>query len=166
VLDRLVQGTRLAERVSHDPDAFHALRTMLRGVLHDQLENRVMSHFLAGRIAGSEELQQQRDTLYALLNETVQRAQSAGQLRPDVAVSDIRMALMAISRVASSASPVGQTLVVRFLDIVLDGLRAPAHSKLAGRAPTIAESETAFNPGSASSPGPLHRGRRRWPVET
>jgi hypothetical protein len=152
--------------VSSDPDAFHALRSVLRAVLHGQLENRVLAHFLAGRIAASPELQEQRDILYNLLNETVHRAQREGQLRPDVGVSDIRMALMAISRVASSDSETGRTLVQRFLDIVLDGLRAPGHSTLAGRPPSIAESEAAFSPPKDAGTGTLRRGRRRWPVET
>ena len=93
-------------------------------------------------------------------------SQRDGRLRPDVGVSDIRMALMAISRVASSDSELGRTLVQRFLDIVLDGLRAPGHSTLAGQPPSIAESEDAFSPPGEAGSRTLRRGRRRWPVET
>ena len=168
VLERLKQGTRHAQRVSQADDAWESLEAVMRGVIDHQLENRVLSHFLAGRIAGSPELRAQRDELYSLLAIVVKRAQADGQLRPDVGISDIRMALMAMSRVASNDSPVSRKLVLRLMQVILDGLRAPGRTALTGRAPSITKSEEAFaapTVGSSAPSGPLRRGRRRWPTE-
>jgi AcrR family transcriptional regulator len=168
VLERLQQGTRHALRAAAEDDAWGALEGVMRGVVDHQLENRVLSHFLAGRIAGSEELREQRDELYSLLAIVIRRAQKAGQLRADVGISDIRMAMMAISRVASSDSRAARDLVVRFFQVILDGLRAPARTALPGSPPSISKSEEAFStaaPGGSAVPGPLRRGRRRWPDE-
>ena len=168
VLERLKQGTRHAQRVSQSEDAWESLEAVMRGVIDHEIENRVLSHFLAGRIAGSPELRAQRDELYTLLGIVVKRAQADGQLRPDVGISDIRMALMSMSRVASNDSPVTRRLVLRLMQILLDGLRAPGFTTLAGRAPSISKSEEAFSSpnGDRNVPsGPLRRGRRRWPTE-
>ena len=168
VLERLKQGTRHAQRVAQADDAWESLEAVMRGVIDHEIENRVLSHFLAGRIAGSPELLAQRDELYSLLGIVVNRAQADGQLREDVGISDIRMALMAMSRVASNGSPVSRKLVLRLMQVILDGLRAPGHTTLPGRAPSITKSEEAFaapSAGSDGASGPLRRGRRRWPTE-
>jgi AcrR family transcriptional regulator len=162
VLDRLTSAARAARKIVDAPDAWDALVRLIRSITDVQLENRVLSQFMGGRIAGSPELQEQRDIVYGILETVVERAKHDGQLRDDVNVADIRMIMMALAHVASSDSPLAQLLVMRYLGVVIDGLRAPAGSELPGPPLSIADSEDAFRVPS-SGERVLRRGRRSWP---
>ncbi|MCW2750855.1 MAG: putative tetR family transcriptional regulatory protein [Aeromicrobium sp.] len=166
VLERLSTGASGAQRVSEIDDAWEALTKMLEWIARRQLENRVVSQFLGGRITGSAELHEQRDRLYASVEEVVKKAQRAGQMRKDVRVSDIRMIMVSIAAIASTDSPLTNRLVQRYLAVVLDGLRAPGHTKLAGPPLTIAESEEVINPPARAgkTPSAMRRGRSGWPT--
>lgn len=162
VLDRLTSASEAVGKTAEAPDAWKALVRLIGSIANVQLENRVLSQFLGGRIAGSPELQQQRDVFYDVLERVVERAQRDGKLRRDVNVADIRMTMMALAHVASSESPLAQRLVLRYLGVVIDGLRAPAESELPGPPLTIAESEDAFRGHSPAVE--MRRGRRPWPT--
>jgi AcrR family transcriptional regulator len=167
VEDRLRQSYRGAEIAALADDPWEALVGMIRWITEQQLENQILSQFLAGRIAGSPDLQKRRDDLYELLGDLVKRASRAGDLRSDVGTSDIRMVMMSICNIATTDDPIARRLVVRYLGIVIDGLRSPAQSKLEGRPLTIPESEAAFaNTTGSGNAGKqaLRRGRRTWPT--
>jgi AcrR family transcriptional regulator len=122
LLDRLEGATHVATKAAAEPDAWQALIELMNGITVRQLENRVLSQFLGGRIAGSEELQRQRDVVYGVLNKIVIRAKRAGHLRKDVNISDIRLIMTSIAQLSASDSKVAQRLVKRHIGILLDGL--------------------------------------------
>lgn len=162
VQERLQSALRAIEIVeAKDLAAWEALVKLIRSIVDHQMENRVLSQFLGGRIAGSEDLQEQRDLVYAGFDRLIERAKRAGDLRPDVGVSDIRLLMVSISHLSTNTAPLTRRLVLRHLGIMIDGLRAPARSVLEGQPLTIGESEVAF--ATSGSPRAFRRGRPPWP---
>ncbi|MFJ3642549.1 TetR/AcrR family transcriptional regulator [Streptomyces sp. NPDC090108] len=73
-----------------------------------------------------------------LVEGVMDRAKAAGQLRPDVGVGDLLVAVAQLSRPpAGAACPSVDRFVHRHLQLFLDGLRAPARSVLPGTAVTM-----------------------------
>jgi AcrR family transcriptional regulator len=165
LLDRLTGAAHVAGKAAEEPDAWNALRELMNGITVRQLENRVLSQFLGGRIAGSPELQKQRDHVYGIIDGIVLRAKDAGQLREDVNISDIRMIMTSIANLSASDSPVAQHLVRRHIGILLDGLRPVQPSALPSPPVGLEQSEEVFNYSSAPLNRNLRRGRRTWPVK-
>jgi AcrR family transcriptional regulator len=161
VLDRLRLARRSFERALTHDDAWTSLVHLIEELTKRQTENRVLSQFLGGRVAGSPELIAERDEVYAMLGKLVSRAKRSGQLRKDVNVADLRIIMTAVAYISASDSPLAHRLALRHVAILLDGLRAPGASKLPGPPLSLAESEEAFSyPQSARA---LRRGRRAWP---
>jgi len=168
VEQRYRQALHGVEAAVVEPVAWDALVKMMRWLADQQLENQVLSQFLGGRIEGSEELQAQRARHYALMGKLVERAKREGHLRSDVGATDIRMIMISICNVATHDDPLTRRMVQRHLEIILDGLKGPAKSKLSGKPLTVAESDAVFSrspagQGDGLSPA-LRRGKRRWPV--
>jgi len=68
------------------------------------------------------------------------RARSSGQLRTDVALGDLMVAIAQLTRPLPGTACVGMDrFVQRHLHLFLDGLRAPARSELPGTAITFEE---------------------------
>jgi hypothetical protein len=74
------------------------------------------------------EAAQRRDDLHEAIAELVARAQKAGELRKDVASSDVPMLMCSIGRASRPGEP-GPSDWERLLAIVLDGLRAPGKKR-------------------------------------
>jgi AcrR family transcriptional regulator len=73
-----------------------------------------------------------------LINALLERAQGAGQLRSDIAVGDLMVALTQLTRPLPGTACVGfDRFVHRHLQLFLDGLRAPALSVLVGTPATL-----------------------------
>jgi AcrR family transcriptional regulator len=162
LLDRLEGATVVARRAAEGENAFQALVDLIVLITERQMENRVLSQFLGGRVAGSSELQEQRDIVYEVLDEIVARAKEAGDIRDDVGISDIRMITTSVANLSVADSPLARHLVLRYIGIVMDGLRAPARSKLPTPAVSLADSEAIFQYGPGPSGTALSRGRRTW----
>ncbi|WP_329132820.1 TetR/AcrR family transcriptional regulator [Streptomyces sp. NBC_01476] len=72
------------------------------------------------------------------INAIMDRAQCSGQLRGDIAVGDLMVALTQLTRPLPGTGCVGfDRFVRRHLQLFLDGLRAPARSELVGTAATL-----------------------------
>nr|WP_202451354.1 TetR/AcrR family transcriptional regulator [Streptomyces sp. SID4948] len=130
---------RAEDALAEEPDAFSALRRFVFeaaeeriGALcpmlseaFDHLDPQVTVE--VARLSGS-------------VNAIVERAQSAGQLRADIAVGDLMVVLTQLTRPLPGTGCVGfDRFATRYLQLFLDGLRAPAHSKLVGTAATLEE---------------------------
>ncbi|WP_330458367.1 TetR/AcrR family transcriptional regulator [Streptomyces sp. NBC_00820] len=73
-----------------------------------------------------------------LIGEVMDRARTAGQLRPDVGTGDLLVAVAQLSRPpAGAACFSADRFVHRHLQLFLDGLRAPARTVLPGTAVTM-----------------------------
>lgn len=163
---RLRQAVHGAEAAVAHPDAWEALVEMMKWITNQQLENRVLSQFFAGRIGGSKELQADSMAVHSLISDLVERAKQEGHLRQDVGTSDIRMIMMSICSIATRDDPLTHRMIWRLLEIMLDGLKTPARSKLPGKPLTVVESKAVFfgTRKTKNKPSALKRGKLRWPT--
>jgi AcrR family transcriptional regulator len=81
------------------------------------------------------------DELAPLLADILTRSQGAGTVRGDVEVTDIVVALMSVRAIADVCDTGRTTPSLRFLELVLDGLRPgrPAPAPAPGRALTVGQ---------------------------
>ncbi|WP_280883000.1 TetR/AcrR family transcriptional regulator [Streptomyces pseudovenezuelae] len=135
VMDRTNEAAEVA--LAENGDAFEALERFV----HTAADERVTA--LCPMISSTfdqhhPDLVDARDRCEELIGEIMGRAKAAGQLRTDVDVGDIMMAVAQLSRpLAGTACFSVDRFVHRHLQLFLDGLRAPAPSVLPGAAMTM-----------------------------
>ncbi|MFF4711367.1 TetR/AcrR family transcriptional regulator [Streptomyces eurythermus] len=137
VMDRTAAVAELA--LAESGDAF----TALEHFVHAAADERIGA--LCPMVSGTfdqhhPDLEASRERVERLIEEVMGRAKAAGQLRPDVGVGDLMIAVGQLSRPpAGTDCPRGDRFVHRLLQLFLDGLRAPARSALPGEALSIKE---------------------------
>ncbi|MFJ8465575.1 TetR/AcrR family transcriptional regulator [Streptomyces swartbergensis] len=135
VLDRTVAAGELA--LAETGDAFEALERFV----HTSADERISA--LCPMVSSTfdenhPDLEAARERVERILQEVMDRAKTAGQLRPDVGVGDVLVAVAQLSRPpAGTACFSADAFVHRHLQLFLDGLRAPARSALPGAAVTM-----------------------------
>ncbi|MCB5166392.1 TetR/AcrR family transcriptional regulator [Streptomyces bambusae] len=135
VMDRVAGHAEAA--LAEEPDAFAALGRFV----HEAADERIgaLCPMLAGDFEHDHpELLAARDRLEAVVEGIVQRAQTDGLMRTDVAAGDLLLALSQLSRpLPGTACTATDRFVHRHLQLLLDGLRAPARSQLPGSPATL-----------------------------
>ncbi|MFJ3232421.1 TetR/AcrR family transcriptional regulator [Streptomyces sp. NPDC086787] len=135
VLDRTVRAAEQA--LAEGGDAFEALEHFV----HASADERISALCPMVSSAFDEnhpDLEAARRRFELIVAGVMDRAKEAGQLRPDVSVGDVMVAVAQLSRPpAGTACPSGDRFVHRHLQLFLDGLRAPARSVLPGTAVTM-----------------------------
>jgi AcrR family transcriptional regulator len=135
VMDRTSEQAELA--LAETGDAFEALSRFM----HATADERISA--LCPMVASTfdqhhPDLEAARERIEDLVESLMERARTAGQLRPDVAVGDLMIAAAQLSRPpAGTACMSADRFVHRHLQLFLDGLRAPARSVLPGTAATM-----------------------------
>ena len=94
---------------------------------------------LAEAGAPAEDLVAAERSMCAAIGELLGVAQSAGAVRPDVSVEDIRLLFEQLHAVRATDAAREATLRRRYLELVLQALRAPGAAPLPGPAPVAAE---------------------------
>ncbi|MFD9316989.1 TetR/AcrR family transcriptional regulator [Streptomyces sp. NPDC060053] len=134
VLDRMVQAGQIALAES---DAFGALERFV----HASAEERLSA--LCPMISSTfdehhPDLEAGRERVERIIEVVMDRAKADGQLRPDVGVGDVMIAVAQLSRPPAGTGCLNaDRFVHRHLQLFLDGLRAPAPSVLPGSAVTL-----------------------------
>jgi AcrR family transcriptional regulator len=123
---------RLAERAREalaEQDPWEGFRGFVRFSAELQVEDRGLCEVMGSRpdIMGAAA---QAAGLDQLCREMVERAQQAGELRPDVEWEDVPMIACGLGRIVSANTGPAAGRWERFLGIVLDGLRTPGAEKL------------------------------------
>ena len=135
VMDRTAEAAEQA--LAEHGDAFGALERFV----HTSADERVSA--LCPMVASTfdknhPDLEAARQRCEQIIQEVMDRAKSAGQLRPDVGVGDLMVAVAQLSRPPAGMDCLGgDRFVHRHLQLFLDGLRAPARSVLPGAATTM-----------------------------
>ncbi|WP_327315737.1 TetR/AcrR family transcriptional regulator [Streptomyces sp. NBC_01235] len=135
VLDRTVRAGQAA--LAEAGDAFGALERFV----HVSADERISA--LCPMISSTfdkyhPDLEAARERVERIIEEVMDRAKAAGQLRPDVGVGDVMIAVAQLSRPpAGTGCLSADRFVHRHLQLFLDGLRAPAPSVLPGVAVTM-----------------------------
>jgi len=127
-----------AERaLAEESDAFQALRRFV----HDAVEERIgaLCPLLSDGIDPAHpELLDARERLEAAIEAVMGAARDSGQLRTDIAVGDLMVAITQLTRPLPGSGCVDfDRFVHRHLQLFLDGLLAPARSELPGAAATL-----------------------------
>jgi AcrR family transcriptional regulator len=108
-----------------EPDPWRAFSGFMRFSAESQAHDRAFSEVMAS----------DREMKHAVVAdsgvieisaELIDRAQRAGELRPDFSVEDVPTFLCGLGRVLQSADDPAGMNWERFLEVVLDGLRTPA----------------------------------------
>ncbi|MEV6169392.1 TetR/AcrR family transcriptional regulator [Streptomyces sp. NPDC051954] len=135
VMDRTAEAAHQA--LAETGDAFEALERFV----HAAADERISA--LCPMIASTfdqhhPDLVAARERVEKLIEEVMARAEKAGQLRSDVAVGDVMLAVAQLSRPPAGVGCMSlDRFVHRHLQLFLDGLRAPARSVLPGVASTM-----------------------------
>ncbi|MET9779060.1 helix-turn-helix domain-containing protein [Streptomyces sp. NPDC006367] len=135
VMDRTARAAELA--LAETGDAFEALERFA----HAAADERISA--LCPMVSSTfdqhhPDLEAARGRVEQLVAEVMARATAAGQLRPDVGVGDLMIAVAQLSRPPAGTECLrADRFVHRHLQLFLDGLRPPARSVLPGTAMTM-----------------------------
>ncbi|MGW0912335.1 TetR/AcrR family transcriptional regulator [Streptomyces sp. NPDC002784] len=135
VMDRTVAAAETA--LTESGDAFEALERFV----HTSADERISA--LCPMISSTfdqnhPDLEAARERSEQVIEAVMERARAAGQLRTDVGVGDLMVAVAQLSRPPAGTGCLDvDRFVHRHLQLFLDGLRAPARSVLPGTAVTL-----------------------------
>lgn len=135
VMDRTSEA---AEReLAETGDAFEALSRFVHAAADERIT--ALCPMLSSTFDRHHpDLEAARRRIEDLTERLMERARLAGQLRPDVGVGDIMIAVAQLSRPPAGTGCLSHDRFVhRHLQLFLDGLRAPARSELPGTAATM-----------------------------
>ncbi|MFF3861765.1 TetR/AcrR family transcriptional regulator [Streptomyces sp. NPDC002209] len=135
VMDRVT--AQAEDSLAEEPDAFAALCRFTHAAADERIG--ALCPMLAGDFDGEHpELVAAREALAEAVEALVAAGQEAGLIRTDIGVGDLMVALSQLSRPLPGISCTEvEGFVHRHLQLFLDGLRAPARSRLPGAAATL-----------------------------
>ncbi|AZM53791.1 TetR family transcriptional regulator [Streptomyces sp. WAC 01529] len=135
VADLAEQGIATADA---DKDAaFTALRTFVHAAADERI-GALCPMLQSGFDPDHPDLIDARERMERSIEGLVERARAAGQLRTDIALGDLMIALSQLGRpLPGTPCPNMDRFVHRHLQLFLDGLMAPARSELPGEAATL-----------------------------
>jgi AcrR family transcriptional regulator len=114
----------IVEEALLDPDPWRGLTGFLRRNLEMQARDRAFREIIVGTPEGTERVRRMRDRMFPLTAELVQRAKDAGDLREDFQAEDVPMLLLMLIAILDSARDVAPELWRRYVEVVIQGLRA------------------------------------------
>ncbi|MDH6627951.1 AcrR family transcriptional regulator [Streptomyces sp. LBL] len=135
VMDRCSEAAEQA--LAESGDAFAALERFVH-VSADERVSAMCPMLCTAFDTNHPDLEAARERLEQIVDELMDRAKATGQMRTDVGVGDLMVAMAQLSRPpAGTACVAADRFVHRHLQLFVDGLRAPARSTLPGTAATM-----------------------------
>ncbi|MDI2132648.1 TetR/AcrR family transcriptional regulator [Yinghuangia seranimata] len=128
--------------LAEEPDAWSALNRYLRRAVASGAGR--LFPALSGRVPVTEEMRAGRAALNDAVCHLVDRAKAEGSLREDVSDADISLLLSCLLPPPGLPKAQRLTVAARYLEVVLDGLRADRPSPLPGKPFTQDELDTLF----------------------
>lgn len=127
--DMVASIARVVDESVALPRAWDGLVHFMTAMLESQGRDKALRDMLLARPEQFDEhgLQKEddvRDRVKVVLDDLVERAQAAGDLRPDVVPTDVALVLIAGVDVVDFTAPAGSDAWRRHLTVMLDGLRA------------------------------------------
>jgi AcrR family transcriptional regulator len=118
-IDRVIA---LAEHAAESPDAWDGIVAFLEGTAEMQTADRGLREVLMG-VHDPERMEQVNDRLSPPMRRMIERGKHAGQIRPDVEVTDLGIVVLMLCTVADVTGDASPDLWRRYLPMLLDGLR-------------------------------------------
>ncbi|CAM5635902.1 MULTISPECIES: TetR/AcrR family transcriptional regulator [Streptomyces] len=122
-MEQLVTQARTA--LAEEPDPWTALVRFFRDALADQGAGGPLLPLVGGRLPATDEVRAAADRLRAALDDLVDGAHRKGVLRTDFTSADIPLLLEHLTPRIPVTSERATALHLRYLDLVLTGLRTP-----------------------------------------
>jgi AcrR family transcriptional regulator len=122
--DRIGELIALAEEAQRGDDAWEGLVGFFERSLALQCADRGLKELMLGSARGHAHVALARQQIAPRVADLVTRAHAAGQLRPDVAVTDFALLQMTMGAIVDFTRDVEPEIWRRLLAIVFDGLRA------------------------------------------
>jgi len=119
---RIEEAVALMDAATADPDAWHGLVGFLTELAELQAADRALKEILTSTPDGAQRVCRMRDRLMPGGAELVRRAQEAGQLRSDIAVTDMPMIQLMLGSLMDASRDVEPELWRRYLALFLRGL--------------------------------------------
>ncbi|GAA1849096.1 TetR/AcrR family transcriptional regulator [Pseudonocardia ailaonensis] len=119
--ERLADLTATAHRAAGHPDPWAGLVELLESAVAMQIEDRGLKDLLFA-YGDKGAFREQLAVLQEVLREVCARAVAAGDLRPDVDLTDLATVQLMTTQVAAFAEPESPGLWRRYLGLMLDGL--------------------------------------------
>lgn len=130
-VDRLEELVALAERSLGAPSGWEGLTSFLRTVADMQAADRGLRDVVLGSGFGTRHFAEVGERMVPLIERLFARAQAEGKLRADASVNDMPIVMMLVSEVAHHSAGVRPDVHRRYLELLIDGLRAnPANTRL------------------------------------
>ncbi|WP_059011410.1 TetR/AcrR family transcriptional regulator [Streptomyces specialis] len=148
-LAAMARLTELAESAAAHPDPWDGFVEFMTGSLWPDNDGGSMLSIVGGRLAATPEIDAAAERLRVAVDTIVQRAQQAGALREDVGAGDIMLSLDHLN--ARLPAPTARVVELhrRSVELLLDGLRAPAARPLSGPALSWEELKGMWHAGPA-----------------
>jgi AcrR family transcriptional regulator len=121
--ERMLEYVALAEDAVTQPDAWEALETFLERSVAMQAADRGLHDLLIGNARALERVARIRDRMLPLIDQLVRRAQEAGDVRPDITLTDMPLLSLMLRQVVDFSHDIAPDLWRRYLTLLLDGLR-------------------------------------------
>ena len=121
---RLEDLVALASRGLEEPDAWHGLKSFLRGALELQANDRGVKDLITASTDGLGRVAEIRSRLLPIGVELVRRAREAGQVRSDIDAQDLPIIQLMLSTLIDASRDVSPDLWRRYLGIITRGLSA------------------------------------------
>ncbi len=149
IVEQRVRGIAdSAREAAGSKDPGKALRQFMVSAAAAYIGDRGYCDAAGTRVFAQPAVQELVDELVASLEQLLQRAKEAGEVREDVSAADITILLMAVAQAGLKVESVVPGAWHRYLDIVLDGLRPE------GARPLSRKALTRKQLGAARAPAP------------
>ena len=122
--EKVAELVAVLERASADPDPWNGILTFFTEANELQSRDFALRDIILNTPDGLERSCQTRDRLWPMGARLIKRAQEAGQLRADVTEADIAIIQLMLASVIEAAREVDPGLWRRYLEIIIQGLRA------------------------------------------
>ncbi|WP_367123488.1 TetR/AcrR family transcriptional regulator [Streptomyces phytohabitans] len=140
--ERLDEHVAEIEAALRAPTGWVGLERFLHRVAEIHATNRGMRDIMLGSDLGQEHFERLRERIFPLVRQLVERAHAEGELREDVTAGDIPMLLMMVSEVAHHSREVRPDAYVRYMRLLIDGLRRSPGTGALGAPLTRSEVDT------------------------
>lgn len=138
---RIDELVALAQAARDDPDPFAGLVRFFETFLAVQAADRGLKDVVLGSARGAGRAARARDRIGPIVDELLARACAAGDVRPDVAASDLALIHFMLGAVIDFTHDVAPEAWRRVLALVLDGLRPRRDAPTPLPAPPLGERE-------------------------
>ena len=139
--DRIDTMVAVAEQACAAPDPWQALVSYLEYAARSLATDLGLRQLMMFATYGRDRVAYAREQMRPVVSKLVQRAQEAGELRADFSASDVPIIAFMLASAAEYTSPVQPDLWRRYLELIIDGLRASRDGTAELPAPALTPQE-------------------------